>query len=383
VRRVPAALANRLTRELAGWLEGPDPSSAAVVADWGPDDWSAFRRIVTVQGLAPQLARSVPVSPLATVVPPATLDWLAGQAEQNARRIRRMHEELAAILAKAAEAGIEVMPLKGAVLTTLPGVDPARRPMADLDLLVRPDDRDGMAAVIGALGYRREADGAPHPTHDVFVDPGGGRVVARDGEHPDNPRRVELHAEVMRHLWGLTGDDDLTDTLWRGARRGEVLGEPATLPEPRALLAHLAIHASSDLLVGRGRLVQWLDLGVVAPGVAGLADLPHPRVAWPSLRLAQRALPGTMSDGAVDLAALERSVPRRLARWAATVPLDARCGLATGRPPDEPASLGARWERWRPERWRLEVAYGEVALPVALARYGRTIIERTRTRHPA
>jgi hypothetical protein len=384
VTRVAPGLVSRLTGELAGWLGGPPDDRSDELARWGPDDWTAFRRVVTFQGLAPHLARILPPSPVAAIVQPATLDWLAGQADQNARRIGRMHEELAAILAAAAAADIEVMPLKGAILTTLPGTDATRRrPMADLDLLVHPGDREPLAAVLTGLGYAPEHGDAPHPTHDVFLDPGGGQVAAHEGEHPDNPRRVEVHVEVKRHLWGWTTDDDLTDTLWRGSARGEILGQPASLPEPRALLAHLAIHATSDLLVGRGRLVQWLDLGSVAPVVTGFDSLPHPRVAYPSLRLAARALPGAMAGAQTELAALERSVPPRLARWAAAVTLDTHCGLTTGRPPDAPAGLGARWERWRPERWRLDVAYGDVGLPIALTRYARTLIARTVGRHRA
>ncbi len=58
------------------------------------------------------------------------------------------------------------MPLKGALLTTMAGrVDAGRRPMADLDLLVRPADRAGLGAVLAGLGYRHvpEAQPAPDP----------------------------------------------------------------------------------------------------------------------------------------------------------------------------------------------------------------------------
>ena len=74
--------------------------------------------------------------------------------------------------------------------------------MADLDLLVHPADRAGMGALLVGLGYRHDPEANPHPTHDVFLDPGGGRIVSSTGEHPDNPRRVEVHVEVKRHLWG-------------------------------------------------------------------------------------------------------------------------------------------------------------------------------------
>lgn len=387
MKAVSRGIANSLTRELAGWLEGPPPETAGVVEAWGPETWSAFRRVVTFHGLAPYLARVVPGSAIAPWVPAATLDWLAEQAALNVRRIRCMHEDLARVLAAAAAAHVEVMPLKGAILTTMPGADPIPRPMADLDVLVHPADRSRMTRVLEGLGYQQEPVDSPHPTHDVFVDPNGARVASYEGEHPDNPRRVELHVEVKRHLWGWANDDDLTALLWRGATPGRVLGEPASLPRPSDLLAHLTIHATSDLLGSRGRLVQWLDLAAVAPGVAGgvggrgvLGDLPHPRLAYPSLRLAGRALPRSLPADVVDLSALECAVPARLARWAETVPLDGRCGLTVGRPPDAPASMSGKWERWRPERWRLDVAYGDLALPFAWVQHGRTVISRVRDR---
>jgi len=379
VARPPARLANALTRVLATWLERPDPARVrATVAGWGPDTWMTFRRVIVMHGLAPHLARGAPSSVVAGSLPNDVRAWLAAQDDLNAQRIRRMHADLGAILAAAAAAGIEVMPLKGALLTTMPGADPYRRPMADLDLLVHPPDRAPMSAILDGLGYRREVDRAPRPTHDVYLDPGGGRLVSTAGEHPDNPRRVEVHTEVKRHLWAWVDDDDLTAALWSEAERGAVLGEPATLPRPETLFAHLSIHASSDLLVGRGRLVQWVDLAAAADRAGDPARMPHARLAYPALRLAQRAQPGALA--ALDLGKLEARIPRRLTDWAATVALDGRCGLTMGRPPADPSGLGPRWERWRPDRWRLAVAYGDLPLPVALARHGLTIAGRARHR---
>jgi hypothetical protein len=377
-RRPDRGMVDAKTRELATWLETPDRGDRAAVASWGPSHWSIFEHVVAMHGLAPHLARTVPPSTLGDVVPPYVIEWLAAQDELNGRRIERMHDELAAILGPAAAAGIEVMPLKGALLTTMDRAHATARPMADLDLLVHPADRAGIGAILVGLGYRHLLEANPRPTHDVFLDPGGGRVVSFDGEHPDNPRRVEVHVEVKRHLWGWVDDDDLTAALWAGARTGEILGERAAIPRNEALFAHLAIHASSDLLSRRGRLVQWLDLGSMAPLAGDLATMPHPRLAFPALRLASRALPDGMAT--LDLASLREHGPGRLASWAATVPLDHRCGLTTGRPPTEPAGLGARWERWRPDRWRLAVAYGDVPLPVAWARHGQTVIARVRDR---
>ena len=305
--RVPRRLVDAQVRELATWLETPDRADRSVVVSWAPGQWSAFRRVVTMHGLAPHLARSLPSSAIADLIPADVFAWLAEQDGSNHRRIGRMHGDLAAILARAAAAGVEVMPLKGALLTTMSGSQAMARPMADLDLLVHPADRAGLGAIVEGLGYRHVPEANPRPTHDVYLDPGGGRIVSFDGEHPDNPRRVEVHVEVKRHLWGWVDDDDLTAALWAGARSGEVLGQPAAIPRADALFAHLAIHASSDLLSGRGRLVQWLDLGSLAPVAGDLAAMPHPRLAFPALRLATRALPDAMAS--LDLAWLTRARP--------------------------------------------------------------------------
>jgi hypothetical protein len=162
--------------------------------------------------------------------------------------------------------------------------------------------------------------------------------------------------------------------LWAGATSMSILGLPAMVPDAGSRTAHLAIHASSDLLVGRGRLVQWLDLASAAPDL-DLARLPHARHAYPALALAARAVPEAF--GGVDLGRLEASMPPALVRWAATVPFDHRAGLTAGRSPDQPSSWSARWERWRPDPWRLAVAYGRRSRPSALVHHARTIGERS------
>lgn len=376
---IPRDLAQRMVRELARWLE-PGASTGATHGDpferWSAADWVAFRRAVAMHGLAPYLVRRLRERDLLDRVPADVGSWLAGQRDANRSRIRRMHDELAAILRRAAAAGIEVMPLKGSLLTTLDGVEPGERPMADLDVLVRPDDRAAIGAVLVELGYRAEPTIGRRPGPDTFVDPGGGVVVSFDGEHADNPRRVEVHIDVKRHLWPWDDTDRLTGALWAGASPGVVLGEPAVLPGFDTTFAHLAIHATSDLLVGRGRLVHWLDFAVLAGRTTGPSDWLHPRLAYPSLALAARSM--SVGLGALELGMLEARMPQRLVAWARRVPLDGRAGLVIAPRRGGDADLANRWERWRPDRWRLAVAYGDVSTGAALLRHGRTLARRLR-----
>ncbi|MCI0582976.1 MAG: nucleotidyltransferase family protein [Chloroflexi bacterium] len=377
--RVPRDLADPRIREIGTWLEGVQPSDAREPGD--PRVGPALRRLISAHGLAPALVRDPIAAPVAEALPDDLRAWLAVQDERNRRRIGRLLEELEAALRAFGAAGVAVMPLKGAILATRPGRDPFRRPMADLDLLVRPGDLEAARATLTALGYRRRLDRTRRPTHDTFELPGNTVVVTADGEHPDNPRRIELHTEVRRHLWGWVDDDELTTFLWAGASEATVLGELAMLPTNRAFAAHLAIHATSDLLLGRGRLLQWLDLAEVAgdAAIAGavLELAPHPRLVYPSVRLAVRRLPGRFPPGGpAGLDRLEAVVPDRLVSWTSRVPLDTRAGLgAGGSAPGDASTLGERWVRWAPYRWRLVVAHGELPTAVAALRHIRRVAD--------
>ncbi len=262
----------------------------------------------------------------------------------------------------------------------MPGADPARRPMADLDLLVRPGDRVRLHEVLVGLGYRHVPDGHRRPTHDVFVEPGGGgRPVDLEGEHPDNPRRVEVHVEVKRHLWGWADDDDLTAELWRGASRGEILGRPATLPRPDEPVRpprHPCLERPAERPRPAGPVAGSRSDGAgrrrprqAAPSAAGLSVAPA-RPTRPPHRARWRGpgRPRAARAGPADALGRDRP-PRRVVR-------------ADHRPPARRTrhGLGARWERWRPDRWRLLVAYGKAPLPVALARHGLTVAGRARRR---
>ncbi|TAJ99873.1 MAG: hypothetical protein EPO36_10545 [Chloroflexota bacterium] len=393
--RVPRALADPLLLEIGGWLEGvirpatgPDAGTVPDLDD--PRIAHALRRLIVVHGLAPALVRDRNASAVGLRLPDDLRAWLAIEDEHNRRRIERLLGELGAALQAFAAAGVAIMPLKGAILATRPGADPFRRPMADLDFLARPGDLEAARATLVALGYRRRPDRTRRPTHDTFERPGNEAVVSVDGEHPDNPRRIELHTEVRRHLWGWVDDDDLTDHLWAEAVEATVLGEPAFLPSDRAFTAHLAIHATSDLLVGRGRLIQWLDLAEVAGDVVAGQDLaaedlaraPHPRLVLPALRLAVRRLPGRFPPGGpAGLDRLEAVVPDRLARWANRVPLDTHAGLgAGGSAPGDASTMGERWARWAPYPWRLAVAHGDSPLAVAALRHARHVLGMARRR---
>jgi hypothetical protein len=110
------------------------------------------------------------------------------------------------------------------------------------------------------LGYQLVARSWKHV---MLARPAGrGPVVSWEGEHPANPRSLDLHLRLGEQFWGLRYD--LTDSAWQGARPGRLLAAETLLMSPAALLHHLAVHASSDTIARRLRRLHLHDIALVA-----------------------------------------------------------------------------------------------------------------------
>jgi hypothetical protein len=334
----------KLTGEIVQWLQPMTvtPHQAKTLARWPEAIWRQVQGVVHVQGVAAYLQWTLPGSALEQHLPASFRTWLA-QTALNRTRVAILQDELAAILAAAHQAGVSVMPLKGALLSTHYYAEPELRPLGDLDLLIRPEGLAAMVSVLQRLGYqapvKRSIAERRYQNHFLFVNTKTPTVVSYSGEHPDNPRSVELHTGLRRGLWGKFGAYDITELMWRESTQGQLLGEPAILPTPGALLCHVAIHALRHFLGGDGRAIQWVDLALLANQVPAL-DAQLVQWIYPILRLASRGLPGSFAEP--QLTALEPLIHPYLRRWAATVPLDTRCGLVM-RFSDHEQFLQSRW----------------------------------------
>jgi hypothetical protein len=306
-----------LCDDLARWLS--DPPSAP--PDWPADTWDAFRQAAQVHGAAPLLwlrVRSLPAwsdSPIGR--------WLEDQYAWNALRIARLHGELAEILRLFAAQEVPILPIKGAVLGSLIYEDPAARPMADLDVLLRAEHFPAGEALLGRLGYAKVFTGWKHTR---FARPGNLEIVDRDHEHPDNPRQLEVHPRCQERIRGDLVD--LTDLLWSTASRGELLGVPAWLPDSGASWLQLLVHATHHVLLNTFRLVQLADLARLGPRVRDpepLLATVDARAAYPALALLERYFP-TPRDAALR-ACLRSRVPQGFAAWADGLDLFAVCHL--------------------------------------------------------
>jgi hypothetical protein len=286
---------------LAAWAAVPPPRPPR----WPEATWRRFRIVAQVHGVAPLLGFRLRRA--AGWQETAAGAWLAAQYEANRRRAELLQQDLRAVLARFAGAGVPLMPLKGAVLTALCYADPGERPMADLDLLVRGDHFEQGVALLGGLGYEPVVGGRKHLK---LVRAGAGEVVDPGSEHPGNPRSIELHPACGE--WLREERIDLTDHIWAAAREERLLGERAWLPDPPAHWLYLLVHSTHHILINRFRLLQLLDLLGLEPrlprggGAAGpLAVLASPevpdavaRAIYAPLALLERYYPGPPPDAA-------------------------------------------------------------------------------------
>lgn len=285
---------------------------------WPPETWAQCQRVCHLHGVAAYLHHTLRP---ATWLETDFRDWLAGQHQANQQRIAKMQAELAEILAVCGRHNLPVMPLKGAILTAHYYDSPGLRPMADLDLLIRPADLEPISQLLAQIGYVPQVT---HWKHTEFSRPDNRQVVDATCEHPDNPRKLEIHCYCRESFGGLTVE--LTDAMWESATSGRLLDQPAILPTPTALVGQLLIHATYHLWQGRGRLIQLLDLVMLeSKRRSDLTTLNawlnhyEARFSYPALLMWHKYFPSTVNQ---SLVARQRGrVSDRFHRWADSLDL--------------------------------------------------------------
>jgi hypothetical protein len=158
--------------------------------------------------------------------------------------------------------------------------------MADIDLLVRPDDLDTATHLLQDLGYVHSFD---NWRHRVFK-PANGEPPHCLGEHRDTPINIELHTRIHERL--PVRSVDIT------ARIDPRNPSPGLNPYPSsaALMSHLLLHAAGNLCNRSLRLLHLHDLALLARRMTpedwdALLDAEEPGPPWwalPPLRLVAR-----------------------------------------------------------------------------------------------
>lgn len=343
------------TERLAAELARP----GAEAPDWGPLEWRVAMAAAVIHGISGLLAER-----LRWEGPALWRDFLADQRHQMRLREERIRAVLRAVDQEARREGVPVVGLKGSALLGLSVYAPGTRPMADIDLLVRPGDHVAALRLLGRLGYRPEVDSGRHLTllPEDYVP--SKRVPF--GEHAEQSVKIELHTRVAERL--PLREIDITDRILTPAATPGLNG----YPDLAGLMRHLVLHAAGNMRMHSVRLMQMHDLALMSERLtesdwAALASAGGSATAsasasggtgawWalPPLTFAQRHFPSSAID-AHRLRTFEadcRPWLKRHARRASLTDLSSSCavillmpGLAWARSPGEALRL-ARERFW-------------------------------------
>jgi len=167
-------------------------------------------------------------------------DWIdAAQRRRIATLLqnRAMLDALRDLLTALGSAGVDVIPVKGLVLTTRLYGDLGIRPAADIDILVRREQLPEARAVLAQIGYRHAArppyEARHHPFHDAQYFGG-----------PEGTTCVELHR-------GLAAPAHFRldpERLWEHSRTVEAFDMPVRLLSDVDTILHLAVHRTRSPL---------------------------------------------------------------------------------------------------------------------------------------
>jgi Uncharacterised nucleotidyltransferase len=275
----------KITEHLARDLALPATSAP----DWTDLEWKLARAVAAMHGISPLLARL-----LRWRGPDSWVRYLDEQRSHTAARHVRIDAFLSAFDAAACEAGIASIALKGAALHSLGVYRIGDRPMADVDLLVRPPDMLRAAGVLEPLGYRELG----REWSEWVFSPKDDRPAAKLGEHSDNNVKIELHERICARLpWCIT---DISASIFPARPRPGLNAYSSTM----ALMKHLLLHAAGNMPTRTLRLLQLHDIAQLSLRMApsdwhemlnGTKDRCGLWWAFPPLELTSRYYPGAIS----------------------------------------------------------------------------------------
>lgn len=255
-------------------------------------DWPAFLESARSEGVAALVHRALREPSLP--VPPAVREGLKSYYVLNSLRVASFLDGLSGVLREAAEAGLGVLLTKGGRLTGSVYCDPGLRPVADIDLVVRPADWRAFRRILEARGF---IDASPLP-----VDPERSRLRWIFTPYYSRGRLfLEIHFAPLGFHMPLVDEA----AVWASARIQRFDGAEARVLAPEHELAYLCAHA---LQHSYSRLIWLVDIAEMCrrekiDGDALISFCRREGLSAPvhhALRLVDRLWPGTVPGGWID-----------------------------------------------------------------------------------
>lgn len=217
---------------------------------WSDLEWRLAQAVAAIHGISSLLSTR-----LRWRGPDAWHRFLDEQRQQTLGRQQRLFDLTKQIDVQSRQADVALMPLKGMALYKLGLYELGERPMADLDLLVRPEQAQAAADLFAEHGYFESHAMWKHR----ILEPSGRLVVnASLGEHANNPLKVDLHTCIKERL--PLSEVDITASLLPTRLHAGFNDYPSLA----ALLRHLLLHAAGNMQSRAVRLIQLHDIALLA-----------------------------------------------------------------------------------------------------------------------
>jgi hypothetical protein len=242
---VPPTTLPETLRKITETLAAELACSTQRAPDWSDFEWKIARAVAAMHGVSPLLSKT-----LRWQGPAGWVTFVEEQRMHTAIRYRRIAELLQHIDERGRATGIAVVALKGAALHAIGLYAIGERPMADIDLLVKPADAERMALLLESLGFYQACANWRERVFTPIV----GRAVGALGEHSNNNVKIELHEKICERLpWRIT---DVTDCVFPTHAHPGVNAYPSTA----SLMIHLLLHAAGAMAFQALRLLHLHDL---------------------------------------------------------------------------------------------------------------------------
>ena len=202
----------------------------------GPPDWDGAARFAIAEGVAPLVYHTLREAGLA--LPASAQAALRAAYYCTAQRNLLLARELETALGALEAAGVATILLKGAALTQSVYINPALRPMGDLDLLVQPQDIPAALDALIALGYHNTSPEARPGDAAKFEN-----ELLLQRPEPDHAP-IELHwslfdAPFYQHRLPIERFWETAQPVQVGAASTRVLCPPSQILH---LCGHLLLH---------------------------------------------------------------------------------------------------------------------------------------------
>ncbi len=235
------SMLRRITERLASELADP----ALVAPEWSDLEWVVARAVAAMHGVSPLLSRRLRWRGAA-----GWTEFLEQQRAHTSKRHARIDGLLQRVDHGAREAGVAAVALKGAALHAMGLYAAGDRPMADIDLLVRPKDVRAAGRLLETLGFRQTGES----WKERLFTPVGGHRHGELGEHADNNVKIELHERICERLpWHIT---DVSELIFPLQPQPGLHGYPSKA----SMMLHLVLHAAGSMTIRGLRLLHLHDL---------------------------------------------------------------------------------------------------------------------------